>query len=258
MKYMGSKSRIAKHIVPIIQDCIDSNQVHTYIEPFVGGCNIIDKIRCDNKLGFDKNKYLISLFNHLTSGGALLPEVPRDLYSEVRASYKDGRYDDWYVGNVGFLASYNGRWFDGGYAQSGYEKVKDKYRYRDYYQEAKANIESQIPKLLDAELSVLDYEDLIPETGSMVYCDPPYEGVKKYANSTDFDYKKFWDTVRKWSEDCYVLVSELNAPDDFVCVWEKPVSRSIKSVDKSVAVEKIFTFGNGLYARKCQKQSDAE
>lgn len=37
MKYMGSKSRIAKYIVPILQECIDSNNVTTYIEPFVGG-----------------------------------------------------------------------------------------------------------------------------------------------------------------------------------------------------------------------------
>lgn len=37
MKYMGSKSRIAKYIVPILQECIDSNHVTTYIEPFVGG-----------------------------------------------------------------------------------------------------------------------------------------------------------------------------------------------------------------------------
>ena len=37
MKDMGSKSRIAKHIVPIIQDYIDENQVKYYIEPFVGG-----------------------------------------------------------------------------------------------------------------------------------------------------------------------------------------------------------------------------
>lgn len=37
MKYMGSKSRIAKDIVPIIQKTIDDNNINTYIEPFVGG-----------------------------------------------------------------------------------------------------------------------------------------------------------------------------------------------------------------------------
>ena len=45
MKYMGSKSRIAKDIVPIIQKCINDNNIQVYIEPFVGGANIIDKIK---------------------------------------------------------------------------------------------------------------------------------------------------------------------------------------------------------------------
>lgn len=37
MKYMGSKSRVAKYIVPILQRCIDDNNITTYIEPFSGG-----------------------------------------------------------------------------------------------------------------------------------------------------------------------------------------------------------------------------
>lgn len=37
MKYMGSKSRIKKYIVPIIQSYIDRYEVTTYCEPFVGG-----------------------------------------------------------------------------------------------------------------------------------------------------------------------------------------------------------------------------
>lgn len=37
MVYMGSKSRIAKEIVPIIQSYIDNNNIHNYLEPFVGG-----------------------------------------------------------------------------------------------------------------------------------------------------------------------------------------------------------------------------
>lgn len=37
MKYMGSKTRIAKDIVPILQKCIDDNHIKNYLEPFVGG-----------------------------------------------------------------------------------------------------------------------------------------------------------------------------------------------------------------------------
>ena len=62
---MGSKSRIAKYIVPIIQSYIDKNNMETYIEPFVGGANIIDKVKCGKKYGFDKNKYLIALLQRV-------------------------------------------------------------------------------------------------------------------------------------------------------------------------------------------------
>lgn len=37
MKYVGSKNRISKHIVPIIQSYIDDNNIRSYYEPFVGG-----------------------------------------------------------------------------------------------------------------------------------------------------------------------------------------------------------------------------
>lgn len=37
MKYMGSKSRIKKYIVPILQKLIDENNIKMYIETMVGG-----------------------------------------------------------------------------------------------------------------------------------------------------------------------------------------------------------------------------
>lgn len=77
MKYMGSKSRIAKHLCPIIQGFIDNTQAEWYIEPFVGGANVIDKIQCKHKLGSDKNKYLIALLDRAKSGLPLLPEVTK-------------------------------------------------------------------------------------------------------------------------------------------------------------------------------------
>ena len=253
---MGGKSRIAKDILPIIQKCIDDNNLKTYIEPFVGGCNVIDKVRSEYKQGTDKNKYLIALFKHLQNNGKLLPEVSRELYSEVRANYKNGEYEDWYVGNIGFLASYNGRWFDGGYAQPGYEKTKTGRRYRNYYREAKDNIESQIPYIKDIELEVKDYREITPNANSMIYCDPPYANTKKFANAIDFDYNVFWNKMREWSKDCFVIVSEISAPDDFICVWEKSVSRSIKSTDKSRATEKLFTYKHGKYAEYIRSKNE--
>ena len=149
MVYMGSKSRVAKYIVPIIQQCINDNNLSVYIEPFAGGMNVVDKIKAPFRIASDKNKYLIALFRHLQNGGELLSEISKELYSDVRANYKTKEYEDWYVGNIGFLASYNGRWFDGGYAKPGYEKTKYGQRYRDYYREAKNNILAQMPNLND-------------------------------------------------------------------------------------------------------------
>lgn len=65
MKYMGSKSRIAKQIVPIIQSGIERDGRDSYIEPFVGGANVIDKIKCKYRVGFDINEYLIALLQHV-------------------------------------------------------------------------------------------------------------------------------------------------------------------------------------------------
>ena len=48
MQYMGSKSRLANELVPIIQNYINDD-TKAYIEPFVGGANIIDKIKCSKK-----------------------------------------------------------------------------------------------------------------------------------------------------------------------------------------------------------------
>lgn len=49
MKYMGSKSKIKKHIVPTIQRLIDERSIVAYCEPFCGGCNTIDAVRCKRR-----------------------------------------------------------------------------------------------------------------------------------------------------------------------------------------------------------------
>lgn len=239
MKYMGSKSRIAKYIVPIIQKAIDDSGYKIYIEPFGGGMNVIDKIVGVKRYGCDLNKYLISLFEHLQRGESLPDEVSRETYSSIRSN--PDQFEDWMVGCVGFLASYNGRFFDGGYAQHGYEKTKSGERYRNYYREAKDNILAQMPDLLDVKFVVRNYLDINP-SGAVIYCDPPYAGTKQYKNATQFNHEQFWDVMRRWSQDNIVFISEENAPEDFECIWSQEVSRSIKATDKSTSVERLYKY----------------
>lgn len=63
---------------------------------------------------------------------------------------------------------------------------------------------------------------------------------KTYGVSKDFDHDKFWEWVRKMSVNNIVIVSELEAPNDFKCIWHKTVSRTVKPNDGIKAVEKLF------------------
>ena len=49
MKYMGSKNRHARDIIPILMK--EHTSAMLYVEPFVGGANIIDKIPADRRYG---------------------------------------------------------------------------------------------------------------------------------------------------------------------------------------------------------------
>ena len=77
---------------------------------------------------------------------------------------------------------------------------------------------------------------------TLFYCDPPYQGTKQYSNAKSFDYDEFWQTMREWSKKNIVLISEQNAPEDFECIWQQDVSRSIKAADKSKSTEKLFKY----------------
>ena len=60
MKYIGSKNRHAKELLPIILKNRRDDQ--WYVEPFVGGFNMIDKVS-GLRLANDSHSYLIELFS---------------------------------------------------------------------------------------------------------------------------------------------------------------------------------------------------
>lgn len=166
---MGSKSRIAKYIVPILQKTINDNNVTTFYDIFCGGCNIIDKIHAEKRIAVDSNPYLIALWKHIQADLPLLDTVDRELYNNVKRELKTDVYPNWVKGNVGFLASYNGKFFDGGYAKPGIEKTKYGERKRDYYDEAKRNILKQTDLVKDIEFACANYASIEPKN-AVVYC----------------------------------------------------------------------------------------
>ena len=229
MVYMGSKNRIAKELIPIITKDLKPNQ--WYVEPFVGGANMIDKIEHPYKLGADNNKYLIALLEAVQNGQELPEYITKDEYIAVKTN-KDN-YPDWYVGFVGFVSSFRAKFF-GGY--SGYCTTKTGIQ-RNYIKERINNILKQ--NLDGIKLVCSSYDALDIPANSVIYCDPPYNGTTKYKDS--FDSDAFWQWCRdKAKEGHTVYVSEYNAPEDFKCIWEKQINSNLGGTSKT-ATEKLFT-----------------
>lgn len=236
---MGSKARIAKDVAPIVQSYIDKNNIKTYIEPFVGGSNMIQHIKCENKYGYDNNKYLIEFWRALQDGWQPFKELEmtKEFYDDIK-KHQD-MYSPKLVALAGFCATYNAKWF-GGYAGIVQTKIGTT---RNYYDEAVRNVLKQVDFIKDVKYETKDYKEIyIKDT--LIYCDPPYLNTTKYKD--DFNHDVYWDWVRLMSKGNIVLCSEYNAPDDFECIWSKGLTTTLDKNSRKKAVEKLFTYKNNV------------
>lgn len=209
----------------------------------VGGANVIDKIECRKKYGTDINTYLIAIYQNIDKISELPQEITREEYSSVRQSYydKDGKYPDWYIGAIGFLASYNGKFF-GGYAGKVNTKINT---IRDYYDEAKRNLLSQVPNLKGIKWKAIDYRLMKRDiSGYVIYCDIPYINTTGYQS--EFDHDEFWQWAREMSKENVVLVSEQKAPDDWTAIWQQSVKRTLDNNSRFNGEEKLFILSENL------------
>lgn len=226
MKYVGSKNRIAKDILEIM---IPLRGDRTWVEPFVGGANLIDKVSGD-RIGADANANVIKALKFIRDNLKDIPknrlEFTEDMYKALRSSP-----DTELKAFAGFTYSFGAKWL-GGWSRSGN---------RDYVNEAYKNAVKQSPKLQGIKLIHSDYAELQIPPNSLIYCDPPYASTTKYATGA-FDHDKFFDWCRSMEQKGHIVfVSEYQAPDDFECVYEK---RIVSSLDKNTGgrtgLEKLF------------------
>lgn len=235
MQYLGSKSRIAKEILPLI--LADRKEGQYFVEPFCGGCNVTVNVS-GSRIANDSNEYLIAMFVGLLSGENYPEQIGRELYNAVRACFRSGsnKYSPGFMGWIGFMASYKGRFFDGGYSGA---VVTAKGNTRDYIAEQIRNTARQLPKLRGVEFRSGDYKNLQIPDESIIYCDPPYKDTKGYTVGLDYD--EFWQWCRERVYDGHkVYISEYQAPDDFIKIWEKPLQNNMNP-DKKVT-ERLFIY----------------
>jgi DNA adenine methylase len=153
------------------------------------------------------------------------------------------------IGWIGFMASFNGRFYDGGYSGK-----TDK---RDYVDEQIRNTLKQVSKVKTINtiqslnyLEVFDRINYISTDDAfsrcnikyIIYCDIPYRYKKNYAFGHNFDYDLFYQSCRKMNELGHkIFISEYDMPEDFKCVWEMEVTNSMHPTKTQKPIEKLFT-----------------
>ncbi len=230
MKYMGSKNRLSKNILPIMLEYRVS-ETQYWVEPFVGGGNMIDKVK-GNRIGSDINKYTIEALIAIRDKWHLLP---RNKYDFTEEMYNDIKKNDnaRFKGYYGYTLSYGGKWL-GGWR-------RDKENKRDYVKEAYLNAVKQSKNIQGVKLYCLDYKDLEIPKNSIIYCDPPYKNTTKYSKNS-FDYNIFYNWLdRKKEEGHIVFFSEYDAPKKYKCVFQKELTSSLtKNTGAKKGIEKLF------------------
>lgn len=92
-------------------------------------------------------------------------------------------------------------------------------------------------------LSCSDYRDVDIPSGAVVYCDPPYRKTAHYSFG-DFDSDEFWRWAERQSKRVSVYVSEESAPEGWVSIYARPLSRTMSSDGtRKPAIEKLYIYG---------------
>jgi len=234
MRYFGGKQRISKQISELINKI---NTYDKYVEPFCGSCNVASKIKIENKILNDKNKYLIEMFNALKCGW-----IPPDVVSEDDYKFTKENQDiiPCIAGFIGHACSNSGKYW-GGYARDSTT--------RNYAENGKNSILKKMETLMDAnfisrDFSSLDFKDCL------IYCDPPYKETTPYNKNVvgTFQYDEFIEWVRKQSLNNLVLVSEYkhNTPDGakIVLEIESKTDMRDKNGNRIPTIEVLWTFNS--------------
>ena len=234
MSYVGGKANSAKHILAVLNHRVFNGM--DYVEPFVGYAHVLRRV--ENKRSYaasDANPLLMVLLRAIQSGRSLPAIQSAQEYDRLK--HQHGVTLRRAI--AAFTYSFNGKEW-GGYTPSykGCGSTAPRNppdERRRYYDKLRDN-----DAFRQTRLSEKSYTQLHPKH-KLVYCDPPYEHTTGYGERA-FDHDRFWDTMRKWSKDNIVFISEYRAPSDFVCVTSLKKSMSLRGADlKEDRIERLFT-----------------
>jgi len=230
---MGGKTRIVDQISAIMRARARGRT--SYVEPFLGGGSVAATMAPGFSHAYlsDANPDLILLWQALQDGWVPPASITREQWLELKHAAEPSALRAF----AGFGASFGGSWFKS-YAKNDKEN--------NYARATRKGLLRDIARIGHAAINCHDYSaatDVI-DSGSLVYCDPPYAGTFAYRGAGgSFDHDEFWDTARYWSElGAAVFVSEYEAPEDFTAVWRLKVNMTMDSnaANRVKKVEQLF------------------
>ena len=262
MKYLGGKQRLGKHIAIFLKEnwnTLIENNIHMdgYIEPFCGSLGVLKNMTdLDTKIiANDYHPDLIQMWKEVKDKSFQYPiEVTEEDYINAKKMKSPSAMKSF----VGFGLSFGGRFF-GAFAHKYVNEKKE-----DFCKEMTNSLKRIQPLIQKVEFTNMDYKE-IELKNMFVYCDPPYKSTKypiKYRTDVKhydvFDNEAFWEVMRKWSMDNFVVISEMSAPDDFVEVWSLERYRSAcqstktrfnntKEISETYKREKLFVYSGCKY-----------
>ena len=231
MRYMGSKARHAAAIMPILMRDHDPDK--WYVEPFVGGGNMIASCPARLRHGNDTATYAVTLLEALSQGWTPPTELSEDQYQAIRRDPHS--YDPALAGFAMYCCSYAGKAW-GGYARGNDERGSP----RNFAAEQARHLLKQARGLRGVWWTNQSYLDMTAPDDATVYCDPPYAGTTGYKG--EFDHGQFWVWTADLAKRCRVFVSEYTAPEGLCdVVWTKTVTNSLtKDTGAKSGVEMLF------------------
>ena len=227
MRYLGGKSKIAKHIREAI--LANTSRRELLIEPFVGGGAITAVLAQGFKevKGYDIHSDLILMWQELQNGWIPPNNISEQQYYELKNRMGPSALRAF----AGFGVSWGGKWFGGRAGGDG----------RDYADESSRSLCRDIKCMSNVAFGCEDYRFIAPQENAVVYADPPYAGTTEYKDK--FDSDEFWELMAFWVDaDMDVFVSEYAAPDGWFPIWSVERTRDMRSkmTNSEKVVEKLF------------------
>lgn len=238
MTYLGGKYRLRHWIASHLKQLRQPGQ--PYWEPFVGSAAVLVEMDDSGpRFASDIHEPLIELWLAIQDGW-----IPPDCLTEAEyAKLKAQITPTALQAFAGFACSFCGKYF-GGFARGiELDSLFDRGYEKNYARIGKTSLAKSRRKIQNVKFSHGSYNSFSDPEGCLIYADPPYLNTTKYKHS--FENIEFWKMMKQWADRNTVIVSEYQAPEDWICIAEKTINRASFNDQRSersflIRTERLF------------------